>query len=934
MKYISIIVLFFCSAFCCAQNQEKLTLGNLKVLDAFFETRLDKARVSVLEKDSCTVLVDSMVVGSGGFFAIAPRRDAYVLKIVCENYPTTYQAISIPKNTGARYNYPKAIRLFQEMQQDLGEATVKASRILMVVKGDTLEYNAAAFRLAKGSMLDNLVRALPGVKLDDDGRITVNGEFVSSLLVNGRDFFNGDPRVALSNLPAYTVSKIRTYHKSEKAELMGKTELTEEEKKKSPLVMDVSLKREYAKGWISNYEAGGGTSITGHSGKKWLGRLFVMRYTNHSSLAVFAGSNNMNDAMSVSDKGEWKKADAAEGETRTHMGGINFTLNPKDGPFRFSTALQAKQQRRLGEIHENSEDYYSDVATFRESLAKTRSTHTDFQWNARVQWRKSGKYLVFDPFVSYLHRKGNDRNVALQLQSAGQVGVDTLYRRNLYEQIKGKTWNAGAKLYGFISLPRDQMLDFSQNISYNRVRQHAYAEDALRYVLPEQSSRQFRDRNNPLSGYRYVGNLLYQNYEVVKRNQFKLEAFFDYRMEQDYSSARQELLRASDDGLTPSVHDSREWLVDHQNSYYTTVLKRTHTFDPAFNLTLSGFYLSAHGTMVAHVRRIEDERAEHMQKKRKDDFTFDPEVSLGWENKVHTVELGGGISHELPEMIYLLDVTDSTDPLTVQKGNPDLKSTRRQKAYLSYKVRMKRNAGQLNLRAEFNRWLDKVAMAQLYDSRTGITTFRPMNVNGNRTFDANAHYSTSISKSGNWSLSNELGFRRARSVDFASASLQQEPVVHAVGSTVLKEDFRLDYRIRQMRIGTKATFAWTRQNSEQQLYRLQKYGTQGYGITFTSPLCWGIDFDTDLMVYKRFGYSEASMNTTDWVWNASLMKNLGERKQWTVKAIGFDLLRQLSSVRRDINAQGFVERSYNTIPSYVLFSLMYRLDIKPKKKEL
>ena len=189
-----------------------------------------------------------MVVGSGGFFAIAPRRDAYVLKIVCENYPTTYQAISIPKNTGARYNYPKAIRLFQEMQQDLGEATVKASRILMVVKGDTLEYNAAAFRLAKGSMLDNLVRALPGVKLDDDGRITVNGEFVSSLLVNGRDFFNGDPRVALSNLPAYTVSKIRTYHKSEKAELMGKTELTEEEKKKSPLVMDVSLKTRICQG--------------------------------------------------------------------------------------------------------------------------------------------------------------------------------------------------------------------------------------------------------------------------------------------------------------------------------------------------------------------------------------------------------------------------------------------------------------------------------------------------------------------------------------------------------------------------------------------------------------------------------------------------------------------------------------------------------------
>lgn len=86
----------------------------------------------------------------------------------------------------------------------LGEATVTASKIRMVVKGDTLVYNADAFQLSEGSMLDGLIKRLPGFELRD-GQITVNGQYVSSLLVNGEDFFRGDPRVALENLPAYAM---------------------------------------------------------------------------------------------------------------------------------------------------------------------------------------------------------------------------------------------------------------------------------------------------------------------------------------------------------------------------------------------------------------------------------------------------------------------------------------------------------------------------------------------------------------------------------------------------------------------------------------------------------------------------------------------------------------------------------------------------------
>ena len=158
----------------------------------------------------------------------------------CKGYPTEFREWKIPeryaKNPDEQVRYAgKDIDLWPELDQNLGEAQVNASRILMVMKGDTIEYNAAAFRMHEGSMLDNLVRALPGVNLDDNGRITVNGEFVKSLLVNGRDFFDGDPKIALRNLPAYTVNKVKVYRKSDKRKYRGDdAPLSEEEKRQDP----------------------------------------------------------------------------------------------------------------------------------------------------------------------------------------------------------------------------------------------------------------------------------------------------------------------------------------------------------------------------------------------------------------------------------------------------------------------------------------------------------------------------------------------------------------------------------------------------------------------------------------------------------------------------------------------------------------------------
>ena len=150
---------------------------------------------------------------------------------------------------------------------ELDEVTVTASRVKMIVRGDTLVYDGDAFALARGAMLAQLVDQLPAVERKSVGRIYVNGCFVSELTINGEDFFKGDNKVALENMPAYMVRNIKVYRKTD----WEKRFKTRDE---YPLVMDVTVKREYRPGKLLNLQAGAGTS------GRYLGLLFGVFYSD------------------------------------------------------------------------------------------------------------------------------------------------------------------------------------------------------------------------------------------------------------------------------------------------------------------------------------------------------------------------------------------------------------------------------------------------------------------------------------------------------------------------------------------------------------------------------------------------------------------------------------------------------------------------------
>ena len=945
-KYKFLIIIFISLLPTCLQAQEDhIYIRDIKIVDAFTEEPLEKAHVSVMEKDSCTVLVDSLeprFISSGGqreylgFHGNIPRREDIVIRIECKGYPTEYHAWRIPTMTNKKPTtvayYPEGIYLWQEREQSLGEASVTASRILMVMKGDTIEYNAAAFRMHEGSMLDDLVRALPGATIDDEGHIYVNGEFVKNLLVNGRDFFNGDPKIALRNLPAYSVNKVKVYRYSDKRKYMGKDEtLSEEEKRKDPLVMDVALKREYAQGWISNYEVGGGSTLKSPMDGKWMGRMFALRYTNHSSLGIYAAANNTNDGATPSTKGEWSKKNVFDGDKKTYLAGVQLALNPKESPLEFNTSLKAQREETLFKVQELGETFYDKIRTYRDDASENNSTSFDLQWNARLHKTFEKGFGNLSTSAYYKHYKAKEDERTVNQQSKNLSALDTLYTRQLLNNRHETSWGTNISLYRWIYKSYYDSFTYGASFSYNKRDLDNVKNEKLFYMQQEDDNRTTQ-RHFGLPSYDY-NYCFYLSFEKgLKKGLFLAHPYLHMEYQQKFNSGHQELTYVENDWLTPSA-SAVVWAVDKLNSYHTTRMDRKGHIDAALKLAYSTIWsLSLGAEFNAHMRRITDWRADKRQEKKPTDFLVDPYTRLTWTKNKRYIVLEGTISNNLPDLTLLLDVADSGDPLYVTEGNSQLKASRKYdvRAYCGYKEEsdfMRR----VELSGGYSEWENNISYAQFYNNTNGVTAIRPMNINGAWQAWAKGEYSRLMGKAKSWNFSNTFNFSYTHSLDYMSDYSQEIPPKSAVNNFNLSNNFRLDYRIKEARIGARADFNWTQQKSEQHRFDRNSFTQFNYGITLSTPLLWNIHFATDLMAYYRRGYRETSMNTTDWVWNAELSCPVGQRKQWIIKAIGFDLLHQISSIRRVVTAQGWTETRYNTKPAYAMLTVTYRLDVKPKK---
>ncbi|MBP8777298.1 MAG: hypothetical protein KBH23_04865, partial [Bacteroidaceae bacterium] len=404
-----LLVLLWCIVQTAGAQKENKKLISGYVADSFTKEHLVNSKVELLLPDS-TVLdstktyyytygknpqsIFEFYVIKGGKYILRYSHRGYETN--CVNIEATFYKRKDWFSVGTIYLKKKP-----KDSHQLNEVTVTATKIKFYMKGDTIIYNADAFQLSEGSMLDALIAQLPGVQLKEDGRIYINGKFVNSLLLNGKDFFRNDRKELLDNLPYYMVKSIKVYDKqSEFSKFIGRDTGDKE------LVMDVNLKPEYSIGWIANAETGIGSK------DRYLGRFFALRFTPHSRLSAFGNMNNLNENRTPGRNGEWSPSNINNGLIASKVAGIDYNVENKEGNFTLNGNAKIEHSNSDNSTVTNSVNFLTGGDTYERSQSLSHGENTQISTNHSMIFTRGILYMTLSPSLSYRKYHSNSSSLS------------------------------------------------------------------------------------------------------------------------------------------------------------------------------------------------------------------------------------------------------------------------------------------------------------------------------------------------------------------------------------------------------------------------------------------------------------------------------------------------------------------------------------------
>jgi hypothetical protein len=951
------------------------------VFDASSREYLMDAKVELLTEDS--TLIDSVRARQSAFYYDGSGKEVdydvarfnievpalprhYIFRISMDDYRTvcyTYVVDKVGRRETSRYVSPFYLH---KTSKTLQEVTVKASRVRFYFRGDTVVYDASQFQLAEGSMLDALLKQLPGVELKSDGRIYHNGKFVDDLLLNGKDLFQGNRKLMLENLPAYTVKDVAVYDKqTEENEWLGRTDESSQHH-----VIDVRLKREYNVGWIANIEGGAGLR---QDETPYLARLFAMRSDERSNIRFYAKANNLNDEGSGDMVwGDGWQPDRSGKLSRNEMARVDVNLMSDDKKRDYFVYIEAHHAKEWQDTRTTTQTFLPDGDTYDYGFGNMKNEAWDVSTWHRFIYKGNRLRTMATADASYRYFRNASGSTSALFSAPVEVSHqllddlfsptsprpnlrDTLINRQLRESKgTGHDIEANAGLFETKKIKgTGDFLNFGINASYKENKRQEFSRQEVRAngsSEPSSFRHQFVDTPprskfelNPFVQYTFSLGEHYRQlllgYSFNHSNRREQESI--YRLDR-LANADSSFSNPID--LLPSVTEYQQ-VFDRANSHLAHYIDNTNAFWADFKYGLGQkawgqFYLDFRIDATLNAQRHDYKRGsiDTLLHRFSPTFEFKTKPWLRTKDD-HHAGLEVRVRSEAPELLNEAAIVDDTDPMNIRIGNPDLRYAIRTDAVLDgnlYSMN-KRMHNRIDLSYGFTH--NAIGMGQIYDRATGRRTFCPTNVNGN--WDASAkhtiNYSFGDGKKHSASMVTQFSYRN--SVDLMSDNGQQTtdygqlPINKSVvRSATLSFSPKVSLSLGKHTLGFSSDVAWNRYTSDRSTFQNINAWQYRIGADAIVHLPWKFDLTTDLTLYGRTGYADASLNTADVVWNARLARALFKGK-WVVMLDGFDILGQLSNVTRTINAQGRTETYTNVLPRYGLLHAVYKFQKTPKKRE-
>ena len=921
-----------------AQPEDRRLTISGQLLDADQKEPMAQATIQLFQTTDST-FVGGTISNNRGYFDIeAPSNGTYRLKITSVGYQPIEREVTLRRNQ----NQDLGNLLMSPESFMLQEAVVTGRAAQVVARKDTLIYNPEAYRTPEGSAIEELIKRMPGAEVDEDGNITVNGKQVKKILLDGKEFMLGDVETALKNLPVNIIQNVKFYdQQSDQARITGIEDGNKE------TVLDFTIKKGMNRGYMTNLDIAGGTQ------HRYASRGMGSSFTDKTRFVLMGNFNNKEE-----NAGWWNR----RGLNARKMLGTN--LNYDDGTKLKMDASIRWNHRNGDNVNDNtSENFYSEEhRTFSNSHSKNLTRSNNWNGNLRFEWkpdtltnilvRANGSLGTNDATQTSLSATFSDDpylyvsdpldNGAITLMNSRQLAVNHNMQSSL-------TYGENKNIWGMVQFyrrlnPKGRNITLRLEGSAGNSQQENTSNNEVQLFreknIAGQDSTYFTARYNttPTDNSGYVISALYSeplwkgahlqtNYELrYSQNKSDRQTYdFSHQPENIFSGIIP-VYREWDTWLAP-VRSTLDGFLDKNLSRYSEYKNYTHNirltlrhWQEEYDYNVGFLVQPQHSDFVQDYRGIYVDTVRNVTNLTP---TIDFHYKFSDQQNIWVHYRG---DTQQPDITQLLDITDDSNPLYISQGNPGLKPQFTNSLNVYYNNYIQKHKRSFVVYGNYRNTRNSISNLVRYNSTTGGSISRPENINGNWNADGGFTFNTALDSAAHWNIGTDT---RARYNNYVSYIAQQRADARKNTTRSVNLTERLNFSFRNDWLEVTLDGWCNYQHTRNELQPTANLDTWqfNYGGQMLLRLPYGIEVSTNLHENCRRGYNDPSSNTNELIWNGQVTKSFLKSKSLVVNLNFYDILAQQSNYSRWISATGRSDTRYNSINSYAMLHVRYRLNM-------
>lgn len=907
---IKLLFLLFCFSFTAFSQKLKIA-GNIQ--DTVAKSPLQNAVVMAVKLMDSTLVSFTRTNEKGIFTLESIPVDTY--QVIISHPKFSDQAYFIFGNTkNLEYDFGKII--LQPKNVSLDEVTVFAFKDPIYYKGDTLIYTADSFKTKPNATVEDLLKKLPGIKVDAQGKITSQGKSVDKVLVDGDEFFGADPTIATKNLNANAIESVQVYEK--KSDDVANSSTGEETQK----ILNLKLKEEAKKGYFgkisgaSDFQKFYEGELLGNYFKKKL-KVSVFGLVSNTPRSGFGwsdmfkyGLNNEFDSYSSGEDGTFVSYsnNANEGIPQTIKSGfyysdkifkntklnINYTYNSSEVLSKsttnsqyFLTDTSYSTANNINKLQRN------EAHSINIGIEQKIDSLTDFTLNSKIKSLNSKLNSIDETdFVRSDNVKSRNTSINNSNKSNGH-DVSTNFKLNRR----------------FMKKDRLLTLTYSNNLSLNesqgilKTNNSFYTDTTQSLSSIDQKKISLVDNQNHSAGITYI--------EPITKK-IKIEGSYDYM----YYNTKQDKKSLNSFGGEYSVLDSTL-----TNNFYNKKQINRVGLKFIYEVKKMRFTVGSRARNVyinnvnLFTNQITTQNFNNILPFSTIRYKFSDNMSIN---------VGYYTSSNNPTINQLQPVRDNTNPNFINIGNPNLLPTFSHNVDLNFNSWKSVSGKYLWSGMSGSITNNDMVTSTFYDS-LGRTVSKPININGNYNLNAYVGYNMPV-------FSKKLEIAPNANANFSN---YKNYINNQLTETKnLRTNFSLDFNLKFENFNSRLSgyMEYNTSSSSVNSQSNKPYTTQGLSANITAklPKKFLIESDANYTINSK---RSNGYNVNFLVWNASVSKTLLKNENLVLGLYAYDILNQNISINRNISGNVITDTKTNVITQYFLLKATFKFNSNKTKEQ-